>query len=151
MNIKVKEILSSNTCDESYLFFGEKHVLEAIKNLNKNSSPGPDRITPELIQNGGPILVKCITIVLQACYVLRFFPRCWKQDNKIYIKKPGKNNYHTPASYRPISLSNILGKIYEKIILQQTVNTLTDSNFFEGKNVYAYQKNKNAHKHFFLL
>ena len=35
-------------------------------------------------------------------------------------------------------------KIYEKIILQEVVNILTKSKFFNGKNVYAYQKNKNA-------
>ena len=60
------------------------------------------------------------------------------------MKKSDKDNYHIPNSYRPISLSNVMGKIYEKIILQEVVNILTKSKFFNGKNVYVYQKNKNA-------
>ena len=60
------------------------------------------------------------------------------------MKKSDKDNYHIPNSYRPISLSNVMGKIYEKIILQEVVNILTESKFFNGKNVYVYQKNKNA-------
>lgn len=37
-----------------------------------------------------------------------------------------------------------MGKIYEKITLQETVNLLMESNFFDAKNVYAYQENKNT-------
>ena len=87
MNSKQREIIFEKT---------------VLKSLNKHSSPGLDRITPELIQNEGPILVKCITIVLQACYILGYFPKFWKQDKRIYIKKPTKTNYHIPNSYRPI-------------------------------------------------
>ena len=144
VNFKVKNILSSISLSSEEVFFEEIHVKEAIRDLNKNSSPGPDRITPELIQNGGDFLITCITSLLQDCYLLGYFPKCWKQDNKIYIKKPDKDSYNIPNSYRPVSLSNILGKIYEKIILQKTVNLLTQEKFFDGKNVYAYQKNKNA-------
>ena len=41
-------------------------------------------------------------------------------------------------------LSFFLGKVYEKIIQQEPINVLTENNFFEGKNVFAYQKNKNS-------
>ena len=76
-------------------------------------------------------------------YFLGYFPKPWKQENRIYLKKPEKESYHLENSYRSISLSNILGKIYEGIILQQAINILEENNFFKGKNLYAYQKNKN--------
>ena len=60
------------------------------------------------------------------------------------MKTPNKDNYHIPNSYRPNLLPNIIGNIYEKIILQEAVDILTKSKFFNGKNVYAYQKYKNA-------
>ena len=71
-------------------------------------------------------------------------PNCWKQDNRIYIKKPDKANYHLRNYYRPTLLSNFLDKVYEKIIQQEATNNLTEKNFFEEKNVFAYQKNKNS-------
>ena len=56
------------------------------------------------------------------------------------MKTPNKDNYHIPNSYRPNLLPNIIGNIYEKIILQEAVDILTKSKFFNGKNVYAYKK-----------
>ena len=55
-----------------------------------------------------------------------------------------KATYHIENSRRSISLTNLFGKIYERILLQQATNMLEESKFFEGKNLYAYQKNKNA-------
>ena len=55
-----------------------------------------------------------------------------------------KATYHIENSYRSISLTNLFGKIYERILLQQATNILEENKFFKGKNLYAYQKNKNA-------
>ena len=81
---------------------------------------------------------------MQACYFVGYFPRPWKMENRIYLKKPDKEHYHQENYYHPISLSNTLGKIFERIILQETIYILEEKNFFKGKNVYAYLKNKNA-------
>ena len=83
-----------------------------------------------------------MTILLRNSYLLGYFPKCWKQDNRIYIKNPDKANYHLPNSYISISISDFLGNVYEKIIEQEAINVLTENNFFDGKNIFAYQKNK---------
>ena len=141
---KINVIMKSNKLPETVVFFGKKHVKQAIKSSNINSAPGPDRITLDLIENGGDLLALCLTHLMQACYFVGYFPRPWKMENRIYLKKPDKKHYHQENSYRPISLSNTLRKIFERIILQKTINILEEKNFFKGKNVYAYLKNKNA-------
>ena len=77
---------------------------------------------------------------MQASYI----PEQWKRENKTYIKKPDKINYHQENSYGPLSLLSTLGKIYERIILQETVSLLEQSQFFHDKSLYSYQKNKNT-------
>ena len=57
------------------------------------------------------------------------------------LKKLDKVSYHLENSYRSISLSNILDKICERIILQQATNILEEISF---KNLCAYQETKNA-------
>ena len=51
----------------------------------------------------------------------------------------GKSNYHLPNSD---TLSNFLGKVYEKMIQQEAINVLTENNFYMclplWKNVFAY-------------
>ena len=87
----MKEILSSiSLSNDAHIFFKEIHVKEAIRDLNKNSSPVPDKITPESIQNRGKAFTTCI--LLQDCYLLGYFPKYWKQDNRIHMKKPDKDN-----------------------------------------------------------
>ncbi|CAC5403648.1 unnamed protein product [Mytilus coruscus] len=43
-------------------------------------------------------------------------PIQWKRANVKCLKKPGKSNYNNPSSYRPISLTSVLGKTMERII-----------------------------------
>ena len=115
-----------------------------IKISNKDSAPGPDRITSELIEHIGEALTKSITLLMQASYSIGYISEEWKRENKIYIQKSEKTNYHQVNSYRQLSLLSTLGKIYERIILQEAVNLLEQSQFFQSKSLYAYQKNKNT-------
>ena len=68
------------------------------------------------------------------------YAKPWKKENRIYLKKQDKESCCLENSYCSMSLSNILSKIYERIILQQATNTLEENNFFKGKNLYAYKK-----------
>ena len=72
---------------------------------------------------------------MQVSYCLGYFPRPWKKENRIYLKKPDKESYHLENTYRSLFLSNILDKIYERVILQQATNILEEKNFFNGKNL----------------
>ena len=40
----------------------------------------------------------------------------WNRDNKIFIPKPFKPHYNSAKSYRPISLTSIIGKRFQHII-----------------------------------
>ena len=77
---------------------------------------------------------------MQASYFLGCFPKPWKKEDQIYLKKPDKESYHLENSYCSISLSNVLGKIYERVIFQQATNILEENNFFKRKNLHVYKK-----------
>ena len=55
-------------------------------------------------------------------------------------KRQDKESYRLENSYLSLSLSNIYGKIYEQIIVQQAAKILEENNFFKVKNLYPYQK-----------
>ena len=135
---EIDSVLELNQTSSSEIFFNITHIKQAIKNSNKSSARGPDCITIELVQNKGEQLFHCLPISCRQVIFLGTSQNLKKKENQIYLKKPGTKSYHLENSYRSISLSNILGKIYEKIILQQATNILKKNNFFEGKNLYAY-------------
>ena len=141
--------MKSNMLSETVVFFGKKHVKQAIKSSNINSAPGPDQITLDLIENGGDLLALCLTHLMQACYFVGYFPRPWKMENRIYLKKPDKEHYHQENSYRPISLSNTLGKIFERIILQETISIKKKKIFSKGKMSMHIFKIKMLHRPYY--
>ena len=136
---KLKEIINSSDLIKSNNNITIEEVRAAINKLNNLSAPGPDRICTLLIKEGGEKLLNLIRNILNQTYNLGYL-KDWKQENKIYLKKPGKDSYHDPKSYCPISLTNILGKILERIIFNKILHHLETINFFEGKNLYAYRR-----------
>ena len=87
MEKEITTILENTETSPSNIYFTEDDIKYAIKISNKNSAPGPDRITTELIEHGGETLTKSITLLMQASYSIGYIPEEWKRENKIYIKK----------------------------------------------------------------
>jgi hypothetical protein len=55
-----------------------------------------------------------LTKVFNAVLCRQYFPSAWKHARVVSILKPGKD--HTlPSSYRPTSVLDTVGKLFEKI------------------------------------
>ena len=95
---KLKSVAETDfTQSSNYTSFCEKHIQDAMSHSNKNSSPDPNRVTPELVLNGGKNLVAALNILMQASYQLGYFLKPWKKENRIYLRKPEKSSYHVPS------------------------------------------------------
>ncbi|VDI25109.1 Hypothetical predicted protein, partial [Mytilus galloprovincialis] len=88
----------------------------SIAKLKKNSAPGPDNIFTELIINAGDSLISTLLHIFNKSIEEGRIPIQWKRANVKFLKKAGKSNYNHPSSYRPISLTSVLGKTMERII-----------------------------------
>ncbi len=93
----------------------ESEVRRAIELMKRNSSPGPDGILPIMLLKSGPHITSHLCNLFQSCWSQGHVPVCWKRDNRIYIPKPGKEDYHNEKAYRPLSLNSVVGKLYERI------------------------------------
>ena len=74
-----------------------------------------------MIKEGQQSVTPTLTMLFQKCWEQGIVPLTWKRDNRIYIPKPGKEDYHTEKSYRPLSLNSIVGKTYERIAAKRLV------------------------------
>lgn len=92
-----------------------REVAEQLDRLVPKKSPGPDKITPDMLRElpvrGIIYLTRLFNISLQ----LKYVPKPFKKADVIMIEKPGKNPEQI-ESYRPISLLSIIAKVYERII-----------------------------------
>ena len=93
----------------------ETEITATIHQCFKNSAPGLDRIVPAMLKQLHPNAIKYITSLFNEILRSGSYPTNWKTAIVIPILKP-HSDASTPKSYRPISLTSVLGKTFEKII-----------------------------------
>ena len=98
-------------------------MLEQIK-IDK--SPGPDQIHPKLLKSltSDPKFVDSVYKLFICCAESRQIPSDWKLANVIALHKKGPRN--RAENYRPVSLTSILCKLYEKLVKTHIFNHVED-------------------------
>ena len=114
----------------------------AIRNLlklcNVNEAVRIDNVSGRFLKNGVNVLGIPITQICNLSIKLFHFPKdCKVAKLKPYYKKGTKTD---PKNFRPISLLPIVSKIFEKVILDQTVEYLTNNNILH-KYQSGFRKN----------
>ena len=94
----------------------EAEVKNAINNMKPDSAPGPDTILPQMILNAQPGIIRPLKLIFNNSWTKGQVPKIWKSENKIFIPKPGKDDYHTEKAYRGLSLTSIIGKLQERVL-----------------------------------
>ncbi|MEG7525035.1 MAG: hypothetical protein M3H12_18415, partial [Chromatiales bacterium] len=88
--------------------------LKQLKNLNQNTATGPDELPGRVLKKTAAEIAPIITHIFQQSYNTCKLPDNWLQALVTPIHKKGTNQ---TANYRPISLTCILCKVMEHIIL----------------------------------
>lgn len=82
---------------------------------SRQSAPGPDNIPFVFIQNLPQMAVNKLLELFNRIWTDQTFPKIWRHAIIIPIHKPNKPKTN-PESYRPISLTCNLCKLFEKIV-----------------------------------
>ena len=91
-----------------------EEVEAAIPRLKAGKSPGPDDMYPELFMNASENLKKAILYIFNSSWTAGQLPLEWRCASVKFLRKQGKTDY-----YSPISLTSVLGKLMERIVLSR--------------------------------
>lgn len=69
---------------------------------------------PSMLKNLGENAISCITNLYNTCFSTGEW--VWDTADVIFIKKDGKKDYHKVGSYRPISITSYIGKVFKQIV-----------------------------------
>jgi hypothetical protein len=93
-----------------------EEVQEAIRGLKVCKAAGPNGVPNRALKHLPQRAVNLLVLIFNAILLTHHFPTAWKHARVISILKPGKDPA-MPSSYRPISLLDTIGKLFEKILL----------------------------------
>ena len=118
---EVKSCGYSNTfCS---VLFDPGNIYSKLVDLKIGSAPGPDGIPAKFFKNLAPVLAYPLTVFYDCIFKSETVPDVWKLANVTPIFKKGPSG--NPKNYRPISLTNIICKVFESIIKDQLMEFLT--------------------------
>jgi hypothetical protein len=89
-----------------------------IKNLQDGKASGYGLIDATLLKALPHKVIMKIVHMFNACLKLEHFTGQWKTAPVIMVPKPGKPAQET-TSYRPIRLLPVVGKLFERILLNR--------------------------------
>ena len=89
-------------------------MLSALSQC-RNTSPGPDEISYDMIRKLPPIAKNHILEIFNCIFENGEFPDQWRESVIIPVPKPGKK-HSDPKNYRPIALTSTLCKTMERIL-----------------------------------
>ena len=117
-HIKYDEI-NKNTIDKDQIDLSTpREIKRAIQRTRPKKAPGLDNVQNILLRNLPKKAIVQINYILNACFLLSYFPTSWKKASILLIHKTGKDKLF-PQSYQPISLLPSLSKVFGKIILSR--------------------------------
>ena len=77
-----------------------------------------------MYQHLGDRAIERLTAIYKASLLLLgHTPTGWRNAKVIFIPKPGKDNYTLPRSFRPITLSNVMLKVMERVVQRDLEDT----------------------------
>ncbi|KAK4824953.1 hypothetical protein QYF61_021641 [Mycteria americana] len=90
-------------------------VSDPLHHLDTHQSMGPDAIHPRVLRELAEELTKPLSILYQQSWLTGEVPVDWRLANVTPIYKKGQKE--DPGNYRSVSLTSVLGKVMEQIIL----------------------------------
>ena len=99
------------------LQFHELDVLLLLKAVNSSKAAGPDGIHGIFLKNCAASLAKPLTLMFNISYVTGCIPDDWKLASIVPIHK--KDEKGSVENYRPISLTSLVMKVFEKCIRKE--------------------------------
>ena len=100
----------------------QEKVYEKIKSVKENKASGPDDISARVLKEAARELALPLFIIFKRSFNYTEIPEDWKIANIVPIFKSGSKT--DPGNFRPVSLTSIVCKNFERIMKDQIQNYL---------------------------
>lgn len=120
----------------------EEEIFDIIMNLKNSFSTGVDNINTKITKECAISLSKILVYYINQSFESGVFPDCLKIAKIIPIYKRNGAKYEI-ENYRPISLLNIISKVFEACLYNRLYSYLNINKFFENSQ-FGFLKKSNT-------
>lgn len=103
-------------------------IMDQVKHLSKGKAPGPDFLTNEHLIHGGNKLIEHLCILFNNILECKYVPEMFRVGKIISIYKGKNKDKCNPTNYRGITLTSVISKLFEKILLSRVEQSFTHNN-----------------------
>ena len=103
-----------------HIQFDHRAVRKLLSNINSNKAQGPDGIHGKVLKHCAVGLAFPLTCIFKISYNCGYIPQEWKLANVVPIFKKGSKT--EVKNYRPISLTCLVMKVFERIIKEKLLS-----------------------------
>ena len=119
--------------------FRSSEVLKILRNLDEHGSVDSTGLFPSFFKRYADTFAPKFAALFRRLIQLGNFPDCWKVASVTPIPKEGSSCF--PKDYRPISITPILSKVFEKLLARRL------NEYIEAENVlpntqFGYRKGR---------
>ena len=107
--------------------FPPAEFLEGAFTLSSSTATGPGKVDHPMLKHHPRSGMDFLFHIFNLSWSLHSFPSIWKTSSIIPIHKMGK---YSPASFRPISLTSCVSKLFKRIILSCLLFFLESNSIF---------------------
>ncbi|XP_043267691.1 uncharacterized protein [Venturia canescens] len=95
--------------------FVAEELTRATKAMKSGKAPGPDGVPAEILRLVARLRPEILLDLYNTCLTTGTFSGRWKEARLVLIPK-GRGDPNTPSAYRPLSLLDTTGKLYEQLL-----------------------------------
>ena len=97
-----------------------QRVRSLLKKVNINKTAGPDGIHGKILKHCASSIAYPLSLIFKTSYNTGYIPKEWKLANVVPVHKKGSKA--SAENYRPISLTCLVMKIFEKVIRDELMS-----------------------------
>ena len=106
-------------CTHPFFEVTRKEIDDALDDTSNTSAPGISGLNYKVLKWAYSLCPIAIRSVIEASVRLGIYHPRWKSALVVAVLKPGKKDYSSPCSHRPIQLIECLRKLVEKIVAKR--------------------------------
>ena len=141
--------LSPESCDSFNKQITATELESALKMIQTSGkSEDPDGLHPLMLKHaGGRFKCTCLKL-FNICFTSGDY--IWKKGKVIFLRKPNKEDYHLAGSFRPITLTSYIGKLFERILEHRLRQHLEKSRLIDDSQE-GFRKKRGSGRYIYRL